>query len=328
MTSKSLLVVLVAALLSLPAQAQEAAAALVAVVQGPARVLTLPANGGPLSQAARSDVHSLDSLAAGTLLQLGAGATATLAFHSDGHREDLTGPILVQITPAGSHVIKGDQGTVRRTDSEAAEALQPDTGLQRVQVSPGVDLDFQENAGVLTLSWESPADGPYIVSVYDPGPPRKNLWSSEASGTSVKYDGPVLTPSTPYVFQVETGGQPLGAARFQVTSDAAVQALGAAAAEVQKAPDDTAGHAMLAVAQDQQGDLTGAVQTLQTAIDQKPDDSGFIRRMQSMVTEMGDEARANVLQNRAKYLEDSVPPQAGYDDMDAYVDDIEGVYLP
>lgn len=316
------------ALTVLPARAQaDTAAALVACVKGPARVLALPADGAKLPDAQAKQVLSLDSLAAGSFLQLGPGATATLVYDGDGHREDLTGPCVVRVTPAGSHLVKGAPGAVQVRESDAAETLPAPGPVARVQVSPGATLSVTQKFGMPSFAWKSSSPGPYLVTLYQPGPPRVNLWSSEEVGLGTQYDGPILVPDTTYVLQLEAGGVALGAMRFQVPSDHSVQSLGAAQAEIQKAPD-VAGHALLAVTQDHSGDLPAAVQSLQAALDQQPDDLGFLRRMQAMVTEMGDEARANVIKNRAKYLEDTVPAAIGYDVMDAYLDDIEGLYLP
>lgn len=317
------------ALTALPVRAQApAAAALVANVNGPARVLVLPAAGGKLSAAQQKPVLSLDSLAAGNVLQLGPGATATLVYDGDGHREDLTGPCVVRITPAGSHMVKGAAGSVVVRESDAAETLPPPGPVARVQASPGTVLSVTQKYGMPTFAWKSTVSGPYMVAVYQPGPPRVNLWSSESTGLGVQYDGPILVPDTTYVLQLEANGAALGAMRFQVPSDHSVQSLGAAQSEIQKDPQDAAGHAILAVSQDHAGNLPAAVQSMQDALDQDPNDLGFIKRMQAMVTEMGDEARANALENRAKFLEDSVPPQMGYGEMDAYLDDVEGLYLP
>lgn len=317
------------ALTALPARAQSAAAALVARVSGPARVLLAPTGATPVKLAdwQAKQVLSLDALTAGSFLQLGPGASATLVYDADGHREDLTGPCVVRVTPAGSHLVKGAAGAVVVQQSAAAQTLPAPGPVARVQVTPGTTLSVTQKFGMPTFAWKTSASGPYLVSVYQPGPPRVNLWSTEEAGLGTQYDGPILVPDTTYVLQLEAGGVALGAMRFQVPSDHSVQSLGAAQAEIQKSPD-AATHALLAVTQDHAGNLPAAVQSMQAALDQDPNDLGFLRRMQAMVTEMGDEARANALKNRAKFLEDSVPGDMGYDVMDAYLDDIEGLYLP
>lgn len=312
----------------LPARAQAPpAAATVASVRGPARVLVLPGGGAKLQDAQAQRVLSLDTLAPGSLLQLAPGSSATLVYDGDGHREDLSGPCVVRVTPAGSQLVKGAAGSVQVRESEAAELLPPPGPVARVQVAPGTVLAVTQKFGMPAFSWRTSAAGPCMVAVYQPGPPRVNLWSSEVSGSGVQYDGPVLVPDTTYVLQLEAGGAALGAMRFQVPSDHAVRSLGVAQAEIQRSPDP-AGYGMLALSQDRAGDLAAAVRSLQAALDQQPDDLGFLQRMQAMVTEMGDEAQAHALQNRAKFLEDSVPADMGYSAMDAYVDDIEGLYLP
>lgn len=195
------------------------------------------------------------------------------------------------------------------------------------QGSPGTRISVGNLKGVTEFTWSTDDPGPLVAVVYQSGPPRVNVWSSEQSDNSVTCAGPALRADTPYVFQLEQGNQALGAVRFQVSSSGTLAALGNARAEVQKSLDDPASLALLALALDQRGDLSGAVQAMQSTLDKQPDDDAFVRRMSDMVAEMGDEARANVLRNRAKGLEDSLPGLSTADagGMDLY---LEGVSDP
>jgi hypothetical protein len=289
-------------------------------------VLTLPAGGGTLKHATLTRLSSLDTLPAGVFVQVGVGGAVTLVYHADGHREDLAGPCLVRVAPGGSHLVKGAAQAIRYSESEVAEAVSP-APVVRAQGSPGTRISVSNLKGVTEFTWSTDYLGPLLAVVYQSGPPRVNVWSSEQSDNSVTYAGPALRADTPYVFQLEQGDQALGAVRFQVSSSGTLASLGNARAEVQKSLDDPASLALLALALDQRGDLSGAVQAMQSALDKQPDDAAFVRRMSEMVAEMGDEARANVLRNRAKGLEDSLPGLSTADagGMDLY---LEGVSDP
>lgn len=315
------------AFLAVPATAGDPAALAVSV-RGPARVLILPAGGGTLRQATVTRLQSLDTLPAGVFVQVGAGGQVCLVYHADGHREDLAGPCLVRVAPGGSHLVKGSTQAIQHSESEVAEAVSP-APVVRAQVSPGTRISVSNPQGVPRFTWSTNYLGPLLAVLYQPGPPRVNVWSSEQSDKSVLYSGPTLMADTPYVFQLEQDDRALAAVRFQVSSSGALASLGNARAEVQKSLDDPTSLALLALALDQRGDLSGAVQTMQSALDKQPDDAAFVRRMSEMVAEMGDEARANVLRNRAKGLEDSFPGLTSADasGLDLYLDGVVDPFI-
>jgi hypothetical protein len=300
-------------------------AAVVASVSGKTRTLTLPPGGGTLKQATRGRLRTLEPLNAGVFVQLAPGASVTLAYYGDGHLERLTGPCLVRVARGGGHVVKGDAGSLVVEESELGEAVRPDT-VQRTHVASGTTLSLVAREGMPTFSWASNTPGPYLVTVFQNG---TQLWSSETGSQSVLYDGPVLTPDTPYVWQVQVGSNVLGAQRFEIASRGSAVSMGAAQAEAEAAPDDPAKLALWSAVQDQRGNLPGAVSAAQAALAQAPHDAALMHRLSGMFSEMGQEAQAQALEGQAREYEDVEGPSVDPDaDMlfDDYLSDTDTVF--
>lgn len=299
--------------------------AVAAAVSGKTRTLTLPSGGGTLKQARRGTLATLQTLNAGVFVQLAPGARVTLAYYGDGHLERLTGPCLVRVGAGGGHLIKGDPTALQVEESELGEAIRPDQP-QRVRVSSNTTMSLTAREGMPTFSWATNQPGPYLVSVYQNG---TSLWGAETGSKSVLYDGPVLTPDAPYVWQVQVGSNVLGAQRFEIASRGAAVALGAARAEAQKAPDDPAKLALWSAVQDQRGNLPGAVEAGQAALAQAPGDAALMHRLSGMFNEMGQEAAAQAMEGQARMYEDVEGPSIDPDgDMifDDYLSDTDNVF--
>ncbi len=323
--SKILLPLILLCLAGLVLAQTQGPVAVVASKTGKSRSLTLPSGGGTLKQAKRGKLQTLEPVAAGTFIQLAPGATVTLAYYGDGHLERLTGPCLVRVGRGGGHLIKGDASALQVEESDLGEAIRPDQP-DRQKVATGNTLSLTAREGMPTFSWATNASGPYLVTVFQND---KQIWSSETAGKSVLYDGPILTPDSPFVWQVQVGATVLGAQRFEIASKGAAVSLGAAQAEVEKAPDDPAKLALWSAVQDQRGNLPGAVNAAQAALQKAPQDAALMHRLSGMFNEMGQEAAAQAIEGQARLYEDVEGPSIDPDgDMlfDDYLSDTDTVF--